>query len=574
MMVRSAKRSSLRDHRNSLLITRSASICSDTSPIQASNRAYWANRLKNSSSCEDLPLYSPPLPSLSPSAVSTPETSPTVSTPRFPPFSQYPPSPHGPEAKYSPLPDSKAVHGYGGGVGGGMERGEEAHPPAPSPELAVGDRVVVGAFGTGILRFLGPTQFKPGVWAGVELDRRGEGKNDGSVDGVRYFKCKKNTGIFVKPNKISKLSFHSILPTRPGSPKISPMEPAPRKTSQEAMKQKPAVVALPPRLTSLASSQPIPPSPSGHSIEKSQALHLASSVPLQNCAHCSTLARELSSLREAGREAIATYEIRIEALERKGREEVKEQEAKYQKLQEECEELRNLAGETAEAIEAMRKEKERAENELYSLQQKYEEERGSGREEALQGDPPEMESLRCLIHQLQQEISLLTRENASLREAHEEMETEFLALIDEVERMHPQTGCPHSHPPAASPTPEDRNCNSPSMRADVDQLRRQHAKEVRELRARIAELERTHSREVTALHKDVAELETLVEAKLLREAELEEELAKARGLGASPGANREPEPEEPEAEGFCEVCEERGHDLMSCPAMREEAEEK
>ena len=33
----------------------------------------------------------------------------------------------------------------------------------------------------------------------------GEGKNDGSVKGVSYFKCLPEHGVFVPPNKISKV---------------------------------------------------------------------------------------------------------------------------------------------------------------------------------------------------------------------------------------------------------------------------------------------------------------------------------------------------------------------------------
>ncbi|KAI8332307.1 CAP Gly-rich domain-containing protein [Chlamydoabsidia padenii] len=48
----------------------------------------------------------------------------------------------------------------------------------------VGDRVLVeGKQLYGTLRYLGPTEFKPGKWAGVELDHQGTGKNDGSVQG-------------------------------------------------------------------------------------------------------------------------------------------------------------------------------------------------------------------------------------------------------------------------------------------------------------------------------------------------------------------------------------------------------
>ena len=51
--------------------------------------------------------------------------------------------------------------------------------------LTVGDRVLVGGNKAGTLRFLGPTQFAKGEWAGVELDEA-HGKNDGSVEGKRF----------------------------------------------------------------------------------------------------------------------------------------------------------------------------------------------------------------------------------------------------------------------------------------------------------------------------------------------------------------------------------------------------
>ncbi|XP_043864966.1 restin homolog isoform X9 [Drosophila mojavensis] len=71
--------------------------------------------------------------------------------------------------------------------------------------LTVGDRVIVSSgFGSrpGILRYLGETQFAPGNWCGVELDE-GSGKNDGSVDGIRYFECKPKFGVFVPIAKVS-----------------------------------------------------------------------------------------------------------------------------------------------------------------------------------------------------------------------------------------------------------------------------------------------------------------------------------------------------------------------------------
>ncbi|XP_008307766.2 CAP-Gly domain-containing linker protein 3 isoform X2 [Cynoglossus semilaevis] len=69
--------------------------------------------------------------------------------------------------------------------------------------LKLGDRVVLDDMKTGTLRFCGTTEFASGQWVGVELDEP-EGKNDGSVGGVRYFICPPKLGIFAPVSKISK----------------------------------------------------------------------------------------------------------------------------------------------------------------------------------------------------------------------------------------------------------------------------------------------------------------------------------------------------------------------------------
>ncbi|RUS12642.1 hypothetical protein BC937DRAFT_87336 [Endogone sp. FLAS-F59071] len=56
--------------------------------------------------------------------------------------------------------------------------------PAPTGEFQPGERVVVESMKIeGTLRFIGTTSFKPGMWAGIELDTPGGGKNDGTVEG-------------------------------------------------------------------------------------------------------------------------------------------------------------------------------------------------------------------------------------------------------------------------------------------------------------------------------------------------------------------------------------------------------
>ncbi|KAF5355284.1 hypothetical protein D9758_006088 [Tetrapyrgos nigripes] len=68
-------------------------------------------------------------------------------------------------------------------------------------ELPLGTIVEVATVGRGVIRFSGPTSFKPGKWIGVELFEA-KGKNDGSVEGKQYFTCKLKYGVFVRASQI------------------------------------------------------------------------------------------------------------------------------------------------------------------------------------------------------------------------------------------------------------------------------------------------------------------------------------------------------------------------------------
>ncbi|XP_026111053.1 CAP-Gly domain-containing linker protein 1 isoform X2 [Carassius auratus] len=75
-------------------------------------------------------------------------------------------------------------------------------------ELKINDRVLVTGSKTGVVRFLGETDFAKGEWCGVELDEP-LGKNDGTVAGTRYFHCQAKYGLFAPVHKVTRIGFPS-----------------------------------------------------------------------------------------------------------------------------------------------------------------------------------------------------------------------------------------------------------------------------------------------------------------------------------------------------------------------------
>ncbi|KAL6106015.1 dctn1 [Pungitius sinensis] len=119
---------------------------------------------------------------------------------------------------------------------------------------------VIGKGQRGTVAYIGNTLFASGKWVGVILDEA-KGKNDGTVQGKRYFTCEENRGIFVRQSQIqlvddgadttspetpeaaaagAKVPKREILET-PKSTKLRGLKPkktpAPRKTTARRPKQ-------------------------------------------------------------------------------------------------------------------------------------------------------------------------------------------------------------------------------------------------------------------------------------------------------------------------------------------------
>ncbi|OLY78131.1 Dynactin subunit 1 [Smittium mucronatum] len=72
--------------------------------------------------------------------------------------------------------------------------------PSMNSRIKVGVPVIVQEK-RGVVKFVGTTHFSPATWVGVEL-KDPLGKNDGSVEGKRYFEAKPNHGLFIRPSQL------------------------------------------------------------------------------------------------------------------------------------------------------------------------------------------------------------------------------------------------------------------------------------------------------------------------------------------------------------------------------------
>lgn len=87
------------------------------------------------------------------------------------------------------------------------------------PDFIIGSRVVDIDGNIGTVRYIGPVVSERSTsndtWIGVEWDKLGRGKNNGSLlDNNKvlrtYFTCEENMGSFVRPIKLKILNFEDV----------------------------------------------------------------------------------------------------------------------------------------------------------------------------------------------------------------------------------------------------------------------------------------------------------------------------------------------------------------------------
>lgn len=88
-------------------------------------------------------------------------------------------------------------------------------PKAAGYRPAVNELVLVGPKKVrAVAKYVGETRFAQGEWIGVELAEP-FGKNDGSVQGVRYFECRRGHGLFLRQH---------LLEEAPSIPEAPPLD--------------------------------------------------------------------------------------------------------------------------------------------------------------------------------------------------------------------------------------------------------------------------------------------------------------------------------------------------------------
>ncbi|XP_030046809.1 dynactin subunit 1 [Microcaecilia unicolor] len=119
---------------------------------------------------------------------------------------------------------------------------------ATGKAVKVGLRVeVIGKGHRGTVAYVGATLFASGKWVGVILDEA-KGKNDGTVQGRKYFTCEENYGVFVRQSQIQIIE-EGIDTTSPETP-----DPALSRVLKKETAEAPKVSKLPTRTSNSAAS--------------------------------------------------------------------------------------------------------------------------------------------------------------------------------------------------------------------------------------------------------------------------------------------------------------------------------
>ncbi|XP_045921605.1 dynactin subunit 1-like isoform X9 [Micropterus dolomieu] len=255
---------------------------------------------------------------------------------------------------------------------------------------------VIGKGQRGTVAYIGATLFASGKWVGVILNEP-KGKNDGTVQGKRYFTCEENHGIFVRQSQIQVVDDGSSA-TSPETPESGiakilrqkDIPETPRTTKQASRESLSSALSGDVSEAGLSSHQgalgaPVMPQPSG------SPAAMAASVPATPSKEEESLRAQVKDLEEkletlkmkrtedkAKLKELEKHKIQLEQLQ-EWKNKMQEQQAELQKQLKEAKKDAREAQEakdrymeemadTADAIEMATLDKEMAEERAESLQ--------------------------------------------------------------------------------------------------------------------------------------------------------------------------------------------------------------
>ncbi|KAL3439338.1 dynein associated protein-domain-containing protein [Aspergillus tetrazonus] len=132
-------------------------------------------------------------------------------------------------------------------------------------ELTIGSVIALTDGRQATVRFIGATSFADGEWIGVELTDD-TGKNDGSVQGERYFDCEPGFGMFVRPTAVASVIERAVRTAKPAAKQPAGTAPSQSRsraqsgiTGAPGLKRPGSISSMNPKRNS-ASSSPTPAS--------------------------------------------------------------------------------------------------------------------------------------------------------------------------------------------------------------------------------------------------------------------------------------------------------------------------
>jgi len=188
----------------------------------------------------------------------------------------------------------------------------------------------------------------------------------------------------------------------------------------------------------------------------------------------------------------------------------------------------------------------------------------------------EVTGLKHIVQELQKEnsmamnkIKLLESENGVLRSEIEQLRQEVEVLEENLD---------------SSIQNEESGLSLPDDTSLLQKRAKEQAVEVEQLKKKLSDLEIKHARAIHDLSKENSELEALIEAKIYKEDDYEQEIerlkdklhrekrrAKASAeTSARPISLASTSSETTLGEAVCEICERPGHDIFNCDLLKDE----